>query len=72
MVTRRLKYDKTTVDCTKADRERINTLAAQLTAEGPGKYGQWETIRWLLDGREKVTAALVDEAIDTYTRERQS
>ena len=58
--------DKTTVDTTKADRERINALAAQLTAEGPGTFGQRETIRWLLDQRE----ALIDAVIDDYAREQ--
>ena len=52
--------DKTTVDTTKADRERINELGLQLTAEGPGTFGQRETIRWLLDWREQVIAATID------------
>ena len=61
-MTRRMA-DKTTVDTTKADRERINQLARQLTAEGPGTFGQRETIRWLLDWREQLASEIVGSAI---------
>jgi hypothetical protein len=49
---------KTTVDAYPADRARLNELAAQLTADGPGRFGQAEAIRWLLDQREALAAAL--------------
>ena len=65
-MARRDGYDKTTVDITPADRERLNILARQLTADGPGRFGQREAIRWLLDLREQ----LVESAIDDYAREQ--
>jgi hypothetical protein len=49
---------KITVDAYPADRARLNMLAAQLTADGPGRFGQAEAIRWLLDQREALAAAL--------------
>ena len=60
----------TNIQAYDEDRDRLNELAGQLTAEGPGRFGQRETIRWLLDWREKVSAALADEAIDQYAREQ--
>ena len=65
-MARRDGYDKTTVDIAPADRDRLNTLARQLTAAGPGRFGQRETIRWLLDKQEK----LIDAVIDDYAREQ--
>ena len=56
-MTRRI-HDKTTIDITKADRERVNELARQLTAEGPGTFGQRETIRWLLSDRDNLADQL--------------
>jgi hypothetical protein len=49
---------KTTVDAYLDDRPRLNQLAAQLTADGPGRFGQAEAIRWLLDQRDALAAAL--------------
>ena len=60
-MARRDGYDKTTVDITVADRDRLNALAAQLTADGPGRFGQRETIRWLLDFRESASAAIIEK-----------
>ena len=58
---------KTTVDAYPPDRLRLNGLATALTAEGPGRFGQAEALRWLLDWREQVIAA----TIDAYTPEKQ-
>ena len=52
--------DKTKVEAYPADRDRLNTLAAQLTQDGPGRFGQAETIRWLLDGREDLAGEVAD------------
>ena len=49
---------KTTVDISMTDRDRINALAAELTERGPGKFGHRETIRYLLDERAALLAAL--------------
>ena len=37
---------------------RINALAAELTERGPGRFGHRETIRYLLDERAALLAAL--------------
>lgn len=43
----------TAVQCTPKDRDRLNDLATLLTRSGiGGKFGQAETIRYLLDQRE--------------------
>ena len=60
-MARRDGYDKTTVDITVADRDRLNALAAQLTGDGPGRFGLRETIRWLLDFRESASAAIIEK-----------
>ena len=52
----------TNVQAFDGDRDRINELAAQLTAEGPGRYGQREALRWLLDFRESATEMIRDYA----------
>ena len=56
----------TTIEVYAADRDRVNALAAALTEEGPGRFGQKEVIRWLLDQRERI----IDTAIDDYAREK--
>lgn len=37
-----------------ADKNRLKDLAAELTQRGPGRFGQRETIRYLLDEREAL------------------
>ncbi len=49
---------KTSVEAYRADKDRLNDLAAQLTQDGPGRFGQAETIRWLLDQRENLIMAI--------------
>jgi hypothetical protein len=49
---------KTTVDAYPADRERLNALAAQLTKDGPGRFGQAEALRWALNAREDLADRL--------------
>lgn len=57
--------DKTSVEAYKTDAARLNALAAQLTAEGAGRYFQAETIRWLLDFRENAAAMLIQNYQET-------
>ena len=59
-MARRDGYDKTTVDIAPADRDRLNTLARQLTAAGPGRFGQREAIRFLLDFHQRAAAQVAD------------
>lgn len=56
--------DKTKVEAYPADRDRLNALAASLTEDGPGRFGQAETLRWLLDWRENAVAMLIDQAAE--------
>ena len=46
----------TTIEVWREDRDRIKALAAQLTADGPGRFDQKDAIRWLLDQREALAA----------------
>lgn len=50
----------TNVQCFSTDKTRLAELARQLTADGPGRFGQRETIRYLLDERDALAAALED------------
>jgi hypothetical protein len=43
--------DKTSCEVFAEDRERINALARELTEDGPGRFGQAETVRYLIDWR---------------------
>ena len=43
------------IKVSEADRDRVNDLAARLTAEGPGRFGQAEVIRHLLDCYDDAT-----------------
>lgn len=52
----------TSVQVWDGDRDWINTRAAQLTKDGPGKFGQRETIRWLIDQHERAVQILLDQA----------
>lgn len=52
--------DKTSIEVYAADRDRVNDLARQLTAAGPGRFGQAETLRWLLDLNDKTAAMIAD------------
>lgn len=47
----------TAIQCSTRDRDRLNQLADQLSKDGPGRFGQAETIRWLLDQRESWAEA---------------
>jgi hypothetical protein len=58
---------KTTVEAWPADRDRLNELAAQLTADGHGgRFGQAEALRWVLNAREDLAGqiALYQSRID--------
>lgn len=44
----------------RQDRERINALADQLTKDGPGRFGQAETVRYLLDARAEMAILIRD------------
>ena len=61
--------DKTKVEAYPADRDRLNALAAQLTSDGPGRFGQAETIRWLLDTREDQSSTIADLSERLYARD---
>lgn len=52
--------DKTKVEAYPADRDRLNELAAQLTARGPGRFGQAEALNVLLT----TAAVLAGEAAE--------
>lgn len=47
---------KTSIEVYASDRDRVNDLARLLTAEGPGRFGQAETIRFLLDAAQQERA----------------
>jgi hypothetical protein len=53
---------KTSCEIFAADRPRLKDLAGQLTADGPGRFGQAETVRWLLDQRDLAAAIELDHA----------
>ena len=55
---------KTKVEVYREDLPRIALLGALLSAEGPGRFRQAETIRWLLDFRDAQAA----EQISRYER----
>jgi hypothetical protein len=62
---------KVPVEAYRADRDRLRELADALTAEGNGRFYQAETIRWLLDWRDRVLNEVTEEAIEKYAKERQ-
>lgn len=41
--------EMTAIGVTRRDRDRLNALAAALTEQGPGRFSQPETVRYLLD-----------------------
>ena len=43
-----MKPPRFVIEVAEADRDFINTLAAELTGQGPGKYGQKEAIAFLV------------------------
>jgi hypothetical protein len=45
--------DKVVIDVYRKDRDRLKDLAADLTAEGNGRYYQADALRWLLNFREQ-------------------
>lgn len=53
----------TKVEAYPADRDRLNQLAAQLTSDGPGRFGQAETLKWLLDTRETWTRMMTEQLL---------
>jgi hypothetical protein len=58
----RIAADKTVIEVFRADRDRLNDLARQLTGRGQGRYYQAETVRHLLDEYERTTDLLLDVA----------
>jgi hypothetical protein len=58
----RAAADKTVIEVFRADRDRLNDLARQLTGRGQGRYYQAETVRHLLDEYERTTQLLLDTA----------
>jgi hypothetical protein len=54
--------DKTVIEVFRADRDRLNDLARQLTGRGQGRYYQAETVRHLLDEYDRTTDLLLDVA----------
>ncbi len=63
---------KTSVEAYRADRDRLRDLAAQLTEDGPGRFGQAETIRWLLDQREAAAAAFGERALEIAAAQQRN
>jgi hypothetical protein len=58
----RAAADKTVIEVFRADRDRLNDLARQLTGRGQGRYYQAETVRHLLDEYDRTTDLLLDVA----------
>jgi len=58
---RTARMSTTTIEVWKADRDRLRDLADLLTEHGPGgRFGQAETVKWLLDQRDRELAAELD------------
>jgi hypothetical protein len=58
----RTAADKTVIEVFRADRDRLNDLARQLTGRGQGRYYQAETVRHLLDEYDRTTDLILDYA----------
>ena len=58
----RLASGKVVIEAYPADRDRLKALAADLTAEGNGRYYQADALRWLLNFREQAAEMIMSEA----------
>lgn len=57
--------NRNVIAVTKETLAEVNALAASLTADGPGRYGQAETIGFLL-GQYREYQALLDDIRNSY------
>jgi len=64
VTTQKYRQDtgKVVIEAYRADRDRLKTLAADLTAEGNGRYYQADALRWLLNFREQAAEMIMSEA----------
>jgi len=61
VTTQKYRQDtgKVVIEAYRADRDRLKDLAADLTAEGNGRYYQADALRWLLNHREQAAEVLM-------------